>query len=73
MKKHISNVYFWGLIIVSMLSIVSGILRDRTIEIQKESIRLSDEIIDIQSHIIDSLQITRTEFDEAVKLLESKK
>lgn len=73
MKKNISNVYFWLFITVSMLSIVSGVLRDRTIEIQNDSIRLSDEIIDIQSKMIDSLMITRAEFDEAVKRLNEKK
>lgn len=73
MKQHISNFYFWVFILMFILSVVSDILRSKTIDIQDENIRLSNEIIRKQSEIIDSLRIRRTEFDNAVKMLESKK
>ena len=73
MKKHISNFYFWAFILMFILSVVSDILRSKTIDIQDETIRLSDEIIRTQSEIIDSIRIKRTEFDNAMKLLNEKK
>lgn len=73
MKQHISNFYFWAFILMFVLSVASDILRSKTIDIQDENIRLSNEIIRIQSEIIDSLRIRHTEFDEAVKLLNERK